>query len=118
MSDENRSIGWINWNKNFKNKKLTTTLQITYDLFQEGKKISEIMKIRQFKQDSVERQIIELITLGLIDVDKVIGIEKRKLIFNNITKKNITILSEIKLGLPENISWFEIKCVIAHINSN
>ena len=117
MSEENKNIGWINWNKSFKKKTLTPTLQVTYDLFKEGKSISEMMKLRGFKQDSIERQIIELITLSLINVDEVIGISKRKLIFANITKENRDKLSSIKEKLEDTISWFEIKCVIAHINS-
>lgn len=117
MSEENRTIGWVNWNKAFKQKKLTQTLQLTYDLFSQGKSIQEIMVLRGHKQDSIERQIIELITLSLINVDEVIGVEKRKLIFKNISKDNIDKLSQIKDILQEKATWFEIKCVLAHINS-
>lgn len=115
--DDKRTIGWINWNKEFKQKKLTQTLEITYNLFQKGKSINEIMKIRGHKQDSIERQIIELITLSLINVDTVIGEKKRKIIFKNITKDNIGMLSKIKEKLQDEATWFEIKCVLAHINS-
>lgn len=117
QTEDKRTIGWINWNKEFKQKKLTDTLKITYDLFKEGKLIQEIMKLRGHKQDSIERQIVELITLSKINVDDVIGIEKRKLIFKNITKENCEKLSEIKEKLQNDASWFEIKCVLAHINS-
>ena len=117
QTEDKRTIGWINWNKEFKQKELTETLKITYDLFKKGNSIQEIMKLRGHKQDSIERQIIELITLSRINVDDVIGIEKRKLIFKNITKENCEKLSEIKEKLQNDASWFEIKCVLAHINS-
>jgi len=115
--EDKRTIGWINWNKEFKQKELTETLKITYDLFQKGKSIEEIMTFRGFKQDSIERQIIELITLSLINVDDVIGVEKRKLILKNITQENINNLTQIKKNLKNDITWFEIKCILAYINS-
>ena len=117
QTEDKRTIGWINWNKEFMQKELTETLRITYDLFKKGNSIQDLMKLRGHKQDSIERQIIELITLSRINVDDVIGIEKRKEIFKNITKENCEKLSAIKEKIKNEVTWFEIKCVLAHINS-
>ncbi len=118
MSEDKRTIGWKNWNSNFKRKKPTATLSITLELFNYGKNIEDIMRIRQFKRDSVERQIIELITMGHIFVDDVIGTEKREKIQESINEENIDKLSDIKEIVGEDFSYFEIKCTIAHINSS
>jgi len=118
MSEDKRTIGWINWNSDLKKKKVSETLEITLNLFLAKKTINEIANIRKFKIESVERQIIELITKSKINVDDVIGKKKREMIFSNINYDNITKLSEIKANLGENANWFEIKCVLAHINSN
>lgn len=117
MSEDKRTIGWINWNRELKKKKISETLELTYNLFMAKKSIAEIAKIRKFEIESIERQIIELITKSMINVDDVIGEKKREIIFSNITNDNIDKLSEIKDKLGNKANWFEIKCVLAHINS-
>lgn len=112
-----RTIGWVNWNREFKKKGLTPTLENTYNLFKEGNSIITVAKKRGFKQESIERQIVELITMEMIDVNDVLEKAKLKKIISVIDADNINNLSKIKEKLSDNESWFEIKCTLAYINS-
>lgn len=109
--------GWAEWNAKHKEKKLTPTLAYTLKLFEDKKTIPQIAQIREHKQDSIERQIVELITRSFIAAEDVITEKKLKQILNVITEKNKNSLKTLKELLPENITWFEIKCAIASLNA-
>lgn len=104
------------WNFEKKKKKLTFTLDTTLTLFKNGKTIDEICSIRSFKLQTVEYQIIELITMGFINVEDIVSREKIEKISNLILVENVLSLSLIKDKLKEEFSYFEIKCVIASLN--
>lgn len=115
MTNKN-TFSWSEWNLEKKRKKITTTLDITLKFFNEGKTINEICKLRNFKLETVQYQIIELITQGFINIKDVID-EKNLNEISNFISQNRTIgLKQIKENLNENISYFEIKCVIASNN--
>ncbi|MCA9496162.1 MAG: helix-turn-helix domain-containing protein [Nanoarchaeota archaeon] len=117
MAQDNNSIKWNNWNSLAKNKKLTETLELTYTLFKSGKTFEEILNLRNFKQDTLERQFIELIAKGIIDARDIIDETKFEKIKNIIEIDKPKSLSEIKNKLPSNFTWFEIKCTLAYFNS-
>lgn len=108
---------WANWNKEFKNKKLSSTLKETLKLFQENKDIEKIIKLRNYKKETIEKQIIQLITKSFINIDDIINEDKKKNILKKINDKNLSTLKEIKDKLPKDYTYFEIKCVIGHLNS-
>lgn len=108
---------WIDWNLKAKEKALTQTLNETLQLFLQKKSPEEISKIRDYKLDTIQRQIIELITMSFINIEDVVEKNRFKKIENLIEKKQIIKLSEIKENLSEDISYFEIKATIASINS-
>ena len=108
-----KTNNWSNWNLEFKNKELTSTLKETLNLFLNGKTIKEITQIRDYKQDTIERQIIKLITKSFININQVIN--NKKNIIKAIDEVGLN-LSNIKSQIPE-ASWFEIKCTIAYLNS-
>lgn len=105
--------GWSSWNQKLKEKKLTSTVKETLDLFLKGKTILEICSLRKLKQDTIERQIIELITKSFIQIEDVISNHLE--ILESIEKIG-TKLSDIKENVP-SASWFEIKCTIASLNA-
>lgn len=105
--------GWSNWNQEIKEKKLSSTTKETYSLFLKGKTIQEICKLREYKQDTIERQIIELITKSYINVKDVISNSSEIL---EVIEKQGTGLSDVKSEI-NSASWFEIKCTIASINA-
>ncbi len=112
------SSKWINWNYEKKKKKLTETLELTFTLFKQNKSIEEIAKEREFKLQTVEYQIIELITLGFIPISELVDETRQKKILEVIDSKIPESLKLIKEKLPENYSYFQIKCVLAELNRN
>lgn len=104
---------WASWASEFKRKPLTQTLELTYNMFFEGKSIEQITKEREFKQESVERQIVELITKSLISVEDVVDKKNLDQIKESFTVENIESLQSIKESLPDDITYFEIKCTLA-----
>lgn len=116
MVQDNNSIKWNEWNSLTKNKKFTQTLELTYNLFKSGKTFNEILNLRNFKQDTLERQFVELITKGIIDVRDIIDERKFEKIKNIIELEKPQSLSEIKDKLSLEITWFEIKCSLAYFS--
>jgi uncharacterized protein YpbB len=108
---------WMKWNQSKKSKKLTETLVITKNLFFEHLTVEQIAKKREFKQQSVEFHIIELITLGYIYLGDLVDDELAHKILDTFDEHPPESLIEIKNKLPENISYFQIKCVLASINN-
>ncbi len=107
---------WISWISESKKKKLTFTLNETLVLFDLKKSIEEISKVRNMKIESVEKQIIELISKGFIFILDIIDLEKFDLINNFIDENSIYSISKLKNKFEDNFSYFEIKCVLAHIS--
>ena len=108
---------WLKWNEEKKKKKLTETLELTYNLFLKGHSIKKIARLREFKIQTVEYQIIELVTMSFLDVDDLVNIRKKEKILSKLDKKSLKSLKVLKEKLPENISYFEIKCVLASLNT-
>ena len=107
------SSHWLEWCKEYKKTAYTETLELTHKFFEQGLTIKKIAKKREVKSETIERQIIALIVKGLIHVNDVIKKKVKKEILEILETNSITTLSEIKNLVSENISWFEIKCVIA-----
>ena len=108
---------WMKWNQTKKQKKLTETLQITKNLFFEHLTVSQIAKKRHFKEQSVEFHIVELITLGYIYLGDLVDDELAHKILDTFDEHPPESLIEIKNKLPEEITYFQIKCVLASINN-
>lgn len=117
MNIDTTKSGWIGWTKDFKRKKLTETLELTLSLFKEGKTVKQIAKKREFKEDSVERHIVELITKTFISVEDIIPQKKVDAIIDSASRLGVKSLTNLKEDLGDKYSWFEIKCVLAHLSS-
>ena len=117
MDINTKDSGWISWTKDFKKKKLTETLELTYKMLKQGKSIEQIAKEREFKKESIERHVIELITKSIISVEDVISKNKIDLILNSCEKIGVESLSKLKEDLDEKIEYYEIKCVLAYLSS-
>lgn len=114
MVDINNS-SWIQWVKEFKKKKLTETLEVTLNLFKEGLDINHIAKRREYKEPTVEKQIIELIAKGFIHIEDVLSKEKIDHISKVLDDENISSLTMLKEILGEDYSYFEIKSYLASL---
>lgn len=108
---------WMKWNQTKKQKKLTPTLSETKNLFFQKYSIPEIAQKREFKLQSVEYQIIELITQGHIYLGDLVDDVTAHKILETFDDEVPESLTKIKDKLPESINYFQIKCVLASINN-
>lgn len=104
-------MSWLEWNKEIKKKPLTQTLQETLLLHRNNYSVEQIAKKRSYKKDTVERQLIELITLSYIDI---ITITDKPT--TPILQKKDHSLKELKEQHPD-YSYFEIKAILASYNA-
>lgn len=93
------------------------TKEETYKLYKQGLKLEEIAKQRGFAVTTVEGHLTPYIASGELNVDYLVSREKQNLILKaleNFNKENG--ITPIKNSLPENISYSEIKYMVAFKN--
>lgn len=86
---------------------------VTYEMYKNGKSLSEIQKERQMSKTTIEEHILRCAAEGLdIDLDSFIPKEHEKIILEVIKRIGALKLKPIKDELPEEIDYFTIKAVI------
>ncbi|MDO8537961.1 MAG: helix-turn-helix domain-containing protein [archaeon] len=90
------------------------SLKQTLELFRRGNSISEIAYKRKLAFSTIETHIAKLVARKIIMVEELIPIERIELIKKAIPN-NETTLTFIKNSLPTNISFGEIKWVLASV---
>lgn len=97
----------------FAQKLLPTHLE-TFALWQQSKTIAEIAAQRNFKETTIEGHITDLIYHQKIEnIYNFVDNDTEQLIRAVLKKNPIKRLKDIKLLLPENISYGQIKIVLA-----
>ncbi len=91
----------------------------TFELFSEGKRAEEIAKERNLAISTINTHFYKLIANDYLSSSDVVDEGK----INKITEayrqfKSEPKLKELKEKLPDNISYEEIRCVVAGINKN
>jgi hypothetical protein len=101
-------------NGNEEKSKKPNTREETFKLYKQGLKLEEIAKQRGFAITTIEGHLIPYIENGELNIDYLVNREKQHLISKALEKfnKEEGIISVKKL-LPENISFSEIKYVMA-----
>ncbi len=91
----------------------TLTHLITYEMYKEGKSLTEISKERELTERTVEDHIIKCGEEELeINWDKFIPKKYEELILKAIDKVGASRLRPIKEELPDEVDYFTIKAVI------
>ena len=88
------------------------SLDETLALFRQGKSIPEIAYKRKLAFSTIEHHLAELIARKTIEIEELISVEKIKLIKKAIPEQETT-LTFIKDSLPQEITFAEIKWVLA-----
>ncbi len=90
------------------------TAEISFDLFNQGKSIKTIMKERERTRATIERHLCFFIEKGELDVNRLLSPEKQQKISKVLETVQTTKLKELKEALGEDISYSEIKIMLAH----
>lgn len=99
-----------------KEKKVSSKEQ-TFDLFKQGLSIEEISIMRGFAKTTLEGHLAPYISTGEINIDLLVSREKQKTILQALEKfDKATGLNPIKSSLPDDISFSEIRYVLAFKN--
>jgi len=91
------------------------TKEQTYKLFSEGLKPEEIAKKRGFSVATIEGHLASFIAKGEINIDDLMDRKKQDQILAALEDFNESLgLGSVKKKLPDEISYSEIKYVLAH----
>lgn len=89
---------------------------ISFNLFKEGKSIAEIAKERNYTVGTIEGHLAPFVATKEINIDELIPIEKQGLIKEAAKKYGKESMKTLKENLPDDISYGEIRMVIAEQN--
>lgn len=95
------------------NEHKTDTKTISFQLFKEGKSIAEIAKERNLSISTIETHLAWYVGSGEIDINKMVSLEKQLLIKAAAKTQGYQSHKTLKGNLPDNISYGEIKLVLA-----
>ena len=90
------------------------TKKISYDLFKEGKTISQIAEERKLSISTIEGHLAYYVGTGEIPLDKFVSQEITDLIVSHFEGKDDLKIGPVKEALGEKVSWSDIKFVINH----
>lgn len=90
------------------------TKQLSYELFRQGLSIAGIAGQRGLAVSTIESHLRHFVESGHLALDRLLEPEKRRSIEEKINEPGGKTLSEIKLALGEDISYGEIRFVLAH----
>jgi ATP-dependent DNA helicase RecQ len=97
-------------------ERATDTKKTSYDMYRSGKSISEIADERGFSFMTIEAHLSHYVTSGELDVNEFVSEEKQELITEAANKYGRLGLKMLKDNLPGNISYTEIKMMVAALN--
>ncbi|GAC1443982.1 MAG: DNA helicase RecQ [Sediminibacterium sp.] len=93
------------------------TKRQSYDLFRQGLSVQEIAASRNLSVSTIETHLGYYITTGELIISTLVPAEKQALIAQAVTKYGTLGLKQLKDHLPEEISYGEIRMVVADIAS-
>jgi GTPase SAR1 family protein len=91
------------------------TKKISYDLYKEGKSISQIAGERKLNITTIEGHLAFYVGTGEIPIDKFVSPEITDLIASHFEGSGDLTMGQVKAALGEKVSWSDIRFVINHI---
>ncbi len=91
------------------------TKKISFDLFREGKSISQIAEERKLGIITIEGHLAYYISTGEIPVSKFVSQETTELIAPHFEGSDDLKLGPVKIILGDQVSWSDIRFVAGHI---
>lgn len=96
-------------------KRKTDTYAETFKLFKEGKDIPAIAKERNLATSTIEGHLAKFVSNGEIEVGELVSKEKKAVIESALKEYDGASISPVKLHLGNDISFGEIKLVMASL---
>jgi hypothetical protein len=91
----------------------TDSKTLSFELYKAGKKIDEIAKERNYTTATIEGHLAYFVGTNEINIDEMVSKEKQALIKDAAVKQGTSSLSVLIAHLPKNISYGEIRMVLA-----
>lgn len=91
----------------------TDTKKISFDLFKSGMSVEAIAEQRMLSPSTIESHLSYYVSKSQLDIAELVPADKRELIQAAILQFGKNGLKQLKENLPEEISYGEIKLVIA-----
>lgn len=91
----------------------TDTKKVSFDLFKSGMSIDAIAEQRMLSPNTIESHLSYYVSKSELDIAELVPADKRELIQAAILRFGKNGLKQLKENLPEEISYGEIKLVIA-----
>jgi ATP-dependent DNA helicase RecQ len=96
-------------------ERASDTKRISYEMYREGRSINEIAAERQLAVTTIETHLSYYITTGELDINTFVKEDKQELIAEAVHKYGRLSLKLIKDNLPEEISYGEIRMMVAFL---
>jgi len=90
------------------------TAEISYEHFRAGKSVEEIAAERDLTVNTIFGHLVQYVEKGLVPIERLIDTSRLPEIEAAIEACDPPLLSAIKARLPEEISYEQIKAVLAH----
>ncbi len=91
----------------------TETRQQTLELYEKGLSVANIARERSLAIATIEGHLAFYVSTGRLPLDRLVDPSKQELIRERIAQIGSQSLKELKDRLPEEISYGDIKCVLA-----
>jgi uncharacterized protein YpbB len=91
------------------------TKKISYDLFKEGKSISQIAEERKLSITTIEGHLAYYVGTGEIPINKFVSQEITDLIASHLEGIDDLKMGPVKAALGKKVTWSDIKFVISHL---
>jgi len=89
----------------------------TFRLIKEGKSSEEIAEIRNITLGTVNTHLAKLIAVGELTIEQVISKHRLDYVMEAIKNSKAEKLNDIKSKVKEDITYDEIKLVLAHLKN-
>ncbi|MDP4269792.1 MAG: helix-turn-helix domain-containing protein [Bacteroidota bacterium] len=91
------------------------TKKVSFDLFKSGKSVEEIAQERTPTPNTIEGHLAHYISTGEIKIDELLDRNKAQQIIDQFHKLETTSMTPVKEALGDDVSYGEIRLVVAHL---
>ena len=93
------------------------TKKLSFELYQAGKTVAEIVKGRALTKNTIENHLAHYVKLGELDISRLISKEKLKKISDYFQKAESKSFGEAKAALDDDISYGELRMGLSYLEN-